>query len=137
MFALVDLSGGVRIWDTVTGKLRVRLPQAGRSAWAMALSPDGQTIATNNGAAIQLWDISTRRVRARLIPDDEPAPRSVSDLVFSPDGHTLAAASPGRVDLWDTTTGHMESRLNTSASTMTFSRVIVNTCGSVEVVQAA
>jgi WD40 repeat protein len=67
---------------------------------AIALSPDGQTLASADfDGAIQLWDTSAR------VPLGAPLhghTAQVWSVAFSPDGMTLASAShDGTVRLWD------------------------------------
>ncbi len=104
----------VELWDTETGKPRLKLQ--GEPAWAnfgLAFSPDGKTLATssitfitgsNDGWAdvgtLSLWDTSTgkpiRRFKAPL--------REIRHPVFAPDGRTILTSGDGVV-LWDSVTG--------------------------------
>src|SRR5262249_57637389 len=57
----------------------------------VAFSPDGRTLAASTAAGtVELWDLTTRKVRAVL--REETVPLGVS-VAFSPDGATLASAS--------------------------------------------
>jgi hypothetical protein len=88
--------GTVKLWDTATGKQRLRLYTKCVRVEAVAFSPDGKVLASGgwNGMlggdnVIQLWDVSTgdevRVFRGHGGP--------VLSMAFSPDGLTLATGS--------------------------------------------
>jgi RNA polymerase sigma factor (sigma-70 family) len=90
----------LRVWDVATGK-ELRRHDAG--GWALALSPDGKTLALALGREAVLWEAATGKVLRRLAH-----PVDVSALAFTPDGNTLLArdgGGDGRVRLWDVATG--------------------------------
>ncbi len=78
---------------------------------AVALSPDGKTLAAGTGASdvgvpiapeIKLWDVPSGQVRAILAGHTD----RVAGLAFSPDGKTLASGSWDKtVKLWDAASG--------------------------------
>jgi WD40 repeat protein len=78
---------------------------AGWAEWALAVSPDGDWLATGgSGGRVQVWDLFTRRIKWVL----HSGQRTTVSVAFSPDGKVLAAAghSPrGSVCLWETGTG--------------------------------
>jgi WD40 repeat protein len=97
----------------------------GRNAWviaALALSPDGRTLATRNHSIgdgiVQLWELTTYKERGRLsakVNFDGP-------LAFAPDGRTLAATFPdGDIHLWSIVTGtelqYLRNRVPVTAMT--------------------
>lgn len=104
-------AGSIRRWTvrTVqqTGSFEPAAGQAGR-LMAMALSPDGTTLAIGGGppglgfsspGLIWLWDTASGRLRSRL---EHPAGGEVVSLAFTRDGKRLATGSQaGGVCLWD------------------------------------
>lgn len=81
-------------------------------AYAVAVSPDGETIAAAGGRQLQLWD---------RVGEDQMAvwsvPGVVYALAFSPDGQTVATVGSGNlVLLWDIRTG-VHRRFNGHTST--------------------
>ncbi|MEM9460113.1 MAG: SUMF1/EgtB/PvdO family nonheme iron enzyme [Myxococcota bacterium] len=82
-----------RLWDRATGHELASFDQ-GEVVMAVALSPDGTTLATgtfDDGAAHQ-WDIATGRQLGSFHHDE-----AVFDVAFTPSGHQLVTAS------WDFT----------------------------------
>jgi WD40 repeat protein/tRNA A-37 threonylcarbamoyl transferase component Bud32 len=76
------------------------------SVYALAVSPDGRTLATGGlDQTLILWDLATGRPRATLAGHAGPVLRAT----FSPDGRTLATLASDRqgpgVRLWDMATG--------------------------------
>jgi WD40 repeat protein len=65
-------------------------PQPFGAVQALAISPDERTVAAGDmEGGVRLWDVATRRLRARYRWQANPIVR----LAFSPDGRSLAAAS--------------------------------------------
>ena len=66
---------------------------------AMALSPDGGTVAVATNTGVTLWDVASERQLGTAV-NTGVAP--VQDLAFSPDGMILAAGGQdGATRLWD------------------------------------
>ena len=88
---------GLRIWDVASGRLRAS-PQEVAGVVALAISPDGKTIATGQSdGLVKLWDTTTWRSRIML-----PAHReAITSLAISADNKLLATSSiDGSAKLW-------------------------------------
>jgi WD40 repeat protein/tRNA A-37 threonylcarbamoyl transferase component Bud32 len=95
--------GRLGVIDLATGKERWSAKAADDVITALAISPDGKTLASGAGFAestIRLWDLASGREITRL----QGHRAWVSQLVFWPDGKTMASASGDQtIRLWDTT----------------------------------
>jgi WD40 repeat protein len=84
--ASASKDGTVRLWDTITGKLRRTLE--GHEEWAtsVAFSPDGTRLASgSHDGTVRLWDVTEGRQTAVLVGKG-----AVQSVAFSPDGRRLA-----------------------------------------------
>jgi WD40 repeat protein len=93
------VAGEVRQWEVAEGKL-IQVFQGHKDAiYALALSPDGATMATGSyDQKIKLWDVATGKEIKTLSGHNG----CVYQLAFRPDGKILASASADRtVKLWD------------------------------------
>lgn len=106
----------VKLWDTDTGKLQAefaghatRTPQGHVTAlYALAVSPDGQYIATGDRIGeVRVWESATGRpAQVFHVPilytyDERQRKRSIGgirSLAFSPDGTRLAVGGIGQVN---------------------------------------
>jgi WD40 repeat protein len=90
-------AGGSTVVDLATGEMRA-LAGAVRP---LALSPDGATLLTADGADVIIWDVPTADRRGT-------ASGSMGDVLiagWAPDGRAFAsAASDGRITIWDAQT---------------------------------
>jgi RNA polymerase sigma factor (sigma-70 family) len=95
-------------WELATGKLLHEFPGHYEENRAVALSPDGKTLATGQAALIRFWDLASgREVRKLKAPLDD-----VQGLAFSPDGKALASGHGGQaVLLWDLAAAAAVARL--------------------------
>ena len=95
----------VHVWGARTGGRRTTLAGHTGSVWAMALSPDGATVATasaDNSAC--LWDLATAQ-RLLTLRDHTGW---VTAVTYSPSGDTMATGSTDNTCmLWDPTTGRL------------------------------
>ncbi len=108
--------GGIQFWDTATGKKRgVLQRQPPRGVNAIALSPDGKTLAArefwreNDGKdskdCIALCDVASGKVRLDLDLKDPGA------MAFAPDNKTLVVSTVAGVQLFDIATGKKRGKI--------------------------
>jgi WD40 repeat protein len=111
----------VRLWDVETGKELVVLKH-GEFVEAVALSPDGRSVATGgrnprvrNGDHVRIWDAASGELKSKL----EGHTGRIRDVAYSPDGRLLVSVGggplkgslkrdpggPGQVKLWNAATG--------------------------------
>jgi RNA polymerase sigma factor (sigma-70 family) len=93
----------LRLWDMATGKQRQGPEGHEGGVDAVALSPDGKTLASCSGEdhTARLWDAATGRPLHVL-----RHPASVRRVLFSPDGkRILSGGGDGAVRVWDAATG--------------------------------
>jgi WD40 repeat protein len=100
------------------------LPPQEASIHAIAVSPDGRTLAVSDGKrGVEAWDL----VEARKLHEFPRRQREYAVLAFSPDGKTLAVTDtinvdrtyPGVVELWDTATWQLRATLKGHARLVT------------------
>jgi len=96
--------GIVRLWETATGKERLRLDGKNPTLRAVAFSGDGKTIvAGQHGgrSVIRLWSAVTgKQIR------HWQAPEQLLALAVAPDGKTVASGTAlSKLQLWESTTG--------------------------------
>ena len=116
---LVSRGGdAIKVWDAATLRERASFPSDRSDFGALAISPDGRTLAaTLLGRGVVTWDLADRSERAvlRLNPasaaDPDASPQAFGwGLAYSPDGKTLAGpnedrASSSSILLWDLAKG--------------------------------
>lgn len=119
---LTIVTGGLKIWDARTGKLRrsLKVPKSdeintGREkritlrdagdVSAVAFSPDGKTLATEgSNKIVKLWDTRTGQIKRTLTGHDDEA----NCVAFSPKGDKVASGSSDRtVRVWDVRNGRL------------------------------
>jgi WD40 repeat protein len=101
--------GVVRFWEVASGTKTRQFRAHGDTVIALALSRDGQTLATscnsgNGDNAVRLWEAATGKPLVRY-----PGPQQgVHHVVFSPDGKQVATSNgEGAVHAWEAATGQL------------------------------
>jgi WD40 repeat protein len=96
-------------YDAETGQERFGLHRHREGVLAVAVSPDGRTLASGSADhTVRLWDLAGWRPTEPLPPSrDLPGHTNrVWSVAFSPDAKLLASASSdGKILLWDAATG--------------------------------
>jgi serine/threonine protein kinase/WD40 repeat protein len=94
-----DGKGTLRWWAvTEAGLQSRRAVQVGHISRALAISPNGTTVALGGRSRISLVDYQTGAIRHRLFGHAH----EINGLAFSPDGETLASCSmDGTIKLWN------------------------------------
>jgi WD40 repeat protein len=93
-------ANGMLDWWSVSSKglAPQRAVQIGHFSRALALSPDGATVAVGGFSRISLVDYRTGSIRQRLFGHGQ----EITGLAFSPDAGTLASCSmDGTIKLWN------------------------------------
>lgn len=103
----------VQLCDVATGEIRRNITTTKSVFPALALSPDGKLLATDNSdPSVQLWDTAT----GALVKTLTGSRMGITALAFSPDGRTVAGGGgegafkfwvdrDDRIRLWDIKTG--------------------------------
>jgi WD40 repeat protein len=89
--------GVIELWDVVGRKKLRTLDGVTGFVHAIALTPDGKTLAAAVGDGVTLFRLDA--------PDVRPLPVTGHSLAFSPDGTRLLTATPTGVKLWEAATG--------------------------------
>jgi WD40 repeat protein len=98
--------GSARAFDLTTGRVLYNVQNTSPFVEAVALSPDGRTLAVEQNNAVRLCEAATGK-DLRKITLPEANPRTITQwLAFAPDGKALAVTSEGKVvHLVDVETG--------------------------------
>jgi WD40 repeat protein len=99
----------LRLWNPDTGEPIRSLEGQTATAARLAVSFDGQTVASVADSTLRIWDADTGKVRLAL---DQSA-RETENLALSPDGKRVAFIRKGKgeIELVDTLTGQMREKL--------------------------
>jgi WD40 repeat protein len=101
------LPGEVKLWDLTTRKERAALKGHANWVQAVAIAPDGKTLATGSmDETIRLWDLVSGKELHKIKGDD-----GFWSVAFSPDGNTLASGGHiGKITLWNVYPGKKENK---------------------------
>jgi WD40 repeat protein/tetratricopeptide (TPR) repeat protein/tRNA A-37 threonylcarbamoyl transferase component Bud32 len=96
--------GGVYLWDVPSRQPRKPRLLKGKSAWAIAFSPDSQTLAAAEGVTVHLFKTADGASTGIPLKHND----RVEIVAFSPDGALLlTAGASSHARLWHATTGHV------------------------------
>lgn len=97
------LFGEARLWDVAEGKLLHTFRGHRDSILAVAISPDGEWLATGSyDRKVMIWNTNTGEPVRTLAGHNG----AIFDVAFSPDGRVLATASAdATIKLWSVATG--------------------------------
>ncbi|MEB3882774.1 trypsin-like peptidase domain-containing protein [Lyngbya sp. CCY1209] len=103
--------GSVSLWNLGTGGLRASFPAHSGAVNAIAVSRDGNILATaGDDGAIKIWDLPSGLETGTFSPKQtlEGHSNAVLAIALSPDGQTLASGGwDGTVKVWDVETGQL------------------------------
>ncbi|MDY3562865.1 sigma-70 family RNA polymerase sigma factor [Gemmata sp. JC673] len=98
----------VLVWELATGRLLHQFPGHYEENRAVALSPDGKTLALGQDKVIRFYDLTSGKEVRNL----SSSIGGTDELAFSPDGKVLASGHGcNTVLLWDLAGGKVQSRL--------------------------
>jgi polar amino acid transport system permease protein len=112
--ATVSADGVVRVWDVATGQEIQSIGPQENTKNAVALSPDGDLVAADDGNDVQIWDARTGEALQKLEgywadetkEDWMGHEKAVTALAFSPDGELLVSGSADKtLTFWDLENG--------------------------------
>ncbi len=90
--------GTIKVWDLATGDLLDTWTGHKGSIKSIAMSPNGQVLASASIDGIRLWNVETGRFLRHLQDHSD----WVNVVAFSPDGQYLASGGFDRmVNLWE------------------------------------
>jgi WD40 repeat protein len=99
-------SESIVIWDLTTKRERKQILRP-HEVGALAFSPDGRILASEEDSVVRLWDTATWREKSVL----QGHSTLIRALAFAPDGRTLAVADYSKVVLWDVASWTRGARL--------------------------
>lgn len=110
--AIAEYEGGASLWNAETGEKMLTLKSGESKGGSVAFSPDGQHVATIDGASAHIWNATDGKLQRVL----ENTWVSIDNLVWSPDSAHLAVAAHrtqgnqyiGFLTLFDATTGTLQ-----------------------------
>ena len=111
---LVSSAGSeIYVWDSATGKERLRMPMFASHSEGMDISPEGTFLAIpeESGTKISLWDLHTgNKTQTLEMPNEEGRLAKFVHLRFSPAGKDLACNSwNGKTIIFDLASGNVRA----------------------------
>jgi serine/threonine-protein kinase len=91
--------GKLHVWDPGHGQAPALQKDYSQDIRAVALSPEGNTVAVAGAGGVELWDVAKKRIGLKIQAD------FVYTIAFSPDGKYLAGGGFRTVSLWNAVTG--------------------------------
>jgi len=95
--AVAQWDGATSIWNLENRKLKKEWENKAGADRTLAMSPDGEILATAGGEGIHLWRCSSGELVKAITLNN----KGVELLAFSPDGKLLLASGWRNVQLWD------------------------------------
>jgi len=97
--------GTIHITDAASGK-EIRRFATGNAVAAMAISPDGKTLATcHDGQSVGKWDTGTGKKQDTGGGGGGGTNRAAEHVAFTPDGQTIIGVGVGAIYLWQANGG--------------------------------
>jgi WD40 repeat protein len=107
LFLTSEVLGVVRVWDLAANRPVAALQHPG-GPFALALSPDGNTLFAVSPRSVRIWDL--RAPGEKLVLPGHAG--GVPGVAFSPNGRLLASAGKDdSVKVWDPVTGEKVKKL--------------------------
>ncbi|HEY9694929.1 MAG TPA: serine/threonine-protein kinase [Oculatellaceae cyanobacterium] len=99
----VTWDNDITVWNMINHE-KIRNIKIDSDSFALAISPDGQNLASVTTKKIKLWNITTGEDNQTFTVDSD----GITALAFSPNGKILASGSnDNKIQIWNLVTGKM------------------------------